>query len=142
MKLGDARRQTQELSSTRAGSITQQQNVRKRKSPPYALHFIQGNGADGEALDMPDDGKDFDTDYLCDKTFRITKARIFSTAGTYTVQLKVDGSLVGQQMTNSTTYPYFFTTPIFYTDNWPITLHVDESADVEGFVACFTLIEV
>lgn len=91
---------------------------------------------------MPDDGESFDTIYLVDKTYSITKVRAFSDAGTWTAQLKLGGSLVGDAFSEDADFPLIITPSIFYADNKPITLQITESADVEGFFCDFTLLEV
>jgi len=116
--------------------------VENQRREIHHLWFIQGVGADGAALDMPDDGESFDTIYLVDKTYSITKIRAFTTAGTWTAQIKLDDALVGNAFSEDADFPIIITPSIFYAGNKPITLQITESADVEGFFCDCTLLEV
>jgi len=95
-----------------------------------------------ESSDMPADGEDFPRRVLQGRRFVIPQVTIRCSAGTFTVQLKYDGSVVAQDLEEDTTYPYFFTTPIIYEGNKFITVHVEASSGVTEFEAIFTLVEI
>ena len=108
-------------------------------APLRYLYFQQGADSDGAALDMPANTKDFFSTHILDRDCEVIGAHIFSTAGTYTVGLKIGGVAAGASLTNATAYPYEYATPLPYEAGQAITLGVTTSSGVEGFEAIFSL---
>ena len=108
-------------------------------APLRYLYFQQGSDSDGAALDMPADTKDFFSTHILDRDCEVIGAHIFSTAGTYTVGLKIGGVAAGASLSHSTVYPYEYATPLPYEAGQAITLGVTWSENVTGFEAIFSL---
>lgn len=109
--------------------------------PQKYMYFQQGSDADGAPYDFPSDGEDWFTTHVRHGNYSFTDVHIWSTSGSYKVQLKIEGSLVGDEVNDSTTYPHIFDPPIEYEADDPVTLHVASGSNVDGFEAVFTMVE-
>jgi hypothetical protein len=110
--------------------------------PPVArsVSWLQGAGSDGESLDMPDNGKDFEP-FIPGPEIDLRLERIYAyfTAGTFSCQFKVDGTLVGTAFTQSSTFPLFLDPPVLVEKGKKITVNVSSSSGVKGFQATAVL---
>lgn len=109
--------------------------------PLRYLYFQQGADGDGESLDMPANGKKFWATHILDRDLDIPSIHIYSTAGTYSVVVYINGVAQSDTFTNAMTYPYTILTPYKYRAGESITLHVTTSSGVKGFEAILSMRE-
>jgi hypothetical protein len=144
MRLGSFRNAGEQTLATLASDASRRRAVPIRGREPRYLYWMQGVDTDGTALDMPDNTKDFEEIIFPFKCI-VTTVSLFSTAGTYTVQLKYAGSATGEQYTNAMTYPRPVRPALLVAPGSRLGLRVitkSTSPAVAGFIARFTLREV
>ncbi len=102
-----------------------------------AIHFEQQSD---DQADMPANGNDFAPTNLVDRTVQFYRFFGFFNAGTFNVQLKIGGVLVGPIITQATAglnNGIDLSPLIIYENNANITLHVNTSAASEFFRLMF-----
>lgn len=144
MRLGSFRSAGEQALAQMAANSSRRLAIPRRDRFPRYLYFLQGVGTDGVALDMPDNTKDFE-EIILDGKHILSQIHIFSTAGTWTVQLKYDGAVTGEQYTSVMTYPRAVRPSLLVAPNKRLTLRLitkSTSPVVAGFVARLKLYEV
>jgi hypothetical protein len=144
MRLGSLRSATEQQLAILASEASRKRPVRVRGREPRYLYWMQGVDTDGTALDMPDNTKDFEAIILPFKCL-VTTVSLFSTAGTYTVQLRLSGTLTGEEYTSAMTYPRPVRPALLVPPGERLALYLktkSTSPTVAGFIARFTLREV
>jgi len=144
MRLGSFRSAGEQALSTMAGGASRARAVPIRGREPRYLYWMQGVGTDGVALDMPDNTKDFEAIIFPFKCL-VTTVSLFSTAGTYTVQLRKGATLTGEEFTSAMTYPRPVRPALLVPPGTRLSLYLktkSTSPAVAGFIARFTLREV
>lgn len=144
MRLGSFRSAGEQSLTRLADIASRQRAVPTSGREPRYLYWMQGVGSDGTALDMPDNTKDFEAIVFPFKCM-ITTISLFSTAGTYTVQLRKGATLTGEEFTNAMTYPRPVRPAILLPIGTRLSLYLktkSTSPAVAGFIARVTLREV
>lgn len=144
MRLGSFRAAGEQALAKLAAQDGRFQEINRRDRAPRYLYFMQGVGTDGTALDMPDNTKDFEEIILPGK-YLLTQISLFKTAGTFTVQLKYNGSTTGEQYTSAMTYPRPIRPALLVIPDKRLTLRLitkSTSPAVAGFVARIKFVEV
>ena len=106
--------------------------------PVRHLYFQQNVDSDGVDLDMPANAKSFWATHV-DDDFNVIGCHVYSTAGTYSVTLTINGTAQADTFTGSTAYPFEMSAPYKVTAGDALALLVNSSSGVKGFEAVFSL---
>jgi hypothetical protein len=144
MRLGSFRNAGEQTLARLASDASKRRAVPLRGRDPRYLYWMQGVDTDGTSLDMPDDTKTFEEQIFAFKCL-VTSISLFSTAGTYTVQLVKAGTATGEQYTSVMTYPRPVRPSLLIPPGTRLGLKLitkSTSPAVAGFIARVTLREV
>lgn len=144
MRLGSFRSAGEQTLTRLADVASRERAVPIRGREPRYLYWMQGVDTDGTSLDMPDNTKDFEAIVFPFKCV-VTTISLFSTAGTYTVQLRKGVNLTGEEYTSAMTYPRPVRPVILLPIGTRLSLYLktkSTSPAVAGFIARVTLREV
>jgi hypothetical protein len=98
------------------------------------ITWLQGANTDETSMDMPDNGKSFEAVVAHpERDLKVERLYCYSTAGTYSCQLKIDGTLVGPAFTQSSTFPVYPPLPLLIGKGKKITIYVSTSSGVSNF---------
>ena len=137
MKLQEVKRLVEQLFRDFENRLAKRQPKRPQEDRRALLYFQQADG------DMPDNGDDFPKTYAPNRTYQIFGYLVNAEAGTYSVQLKLNGSLVGPTITQATAGENTaFTTPVKWIAGEPATVKVNSSDSCEEFEICFLMREI